>query len=255
MSYAIYPSLKDRTVVITGGGTGLGAAMVQAFSGQGARVHFLDVAEADSIALQESLRHAPHRPEFQRCDLRDVEATAAVFSSITDRSGPIDVLVNNAANDDRHQVGKVDAAYWDERIAVNLRHHFFCAQNAARSMRENGRGVILNLGSISWHLALPDLSIYMTAKAGIEGLTRGLARDLGPYGVRVNCIVPGAVRTPRQMKLWQTEESEAKLLEAQCLRERIEPEHVARMALFLASDDGARCSGREYFVDAGWYGA
>lgn len=255
MSYAIYPSLKDKTVVITGGGTGIGAAMVQAFAGQGARVHFLDVAEADSIALQESLCDAPHRPEFQRCDLTDVDATAAVFSSIADRAGPVDILINNAANDDRHQIGTVDSKYWDERIAVNLRHHFFCAQNAARSMRENGRGVILNLGSISWHLALPDLSIYMTAKAGIEGLTRGLARDLGPYGVRVNCIVPGAVRTPRQMKLWQTEESEAKLLEAQCLPERIEPEHVARMALFLASDDGARCSGREYFVDAGWYGA
>ncbi|TAL98688.1 MAG: SDR family oxidoreductase [Paraburkholderia sp.] len=254
MSYAIYPSLKDKTVVITGGGTGIGAAMVEAFAGQGARVYFLDVAEADSLALQDSLRNAYHPPRFQRCDLRNVDAITEVFSTITDTAGPIEVLVNNAANDDRHDLDTVSAAYWDERIAVNLRHHFFCAQKAAQSMRKNGRGVILNLGSVSWHLALPDLSIYMTAKAGIEGLTRGLARDLGACGIRVNCIVPGAVRTPRQMKLWQTEESEAKLVEGQCLRERIEPEHVARMALFLASDDGARCSGRDYFVDAGWYG-
>ncbi|SDI56504.1 D-xylose dehydrogenase [Paraburkholderia steynii] len=255
MSYAIYPSLQDKTVVISGGGTGIGAAMVGAFAGQGARVYFLDVAEVESRALQDSLSHAYHPPQFQRCDLRNVDAIAEVFSAITDAAGPIEVLVNNAANDDRHDFETVSPAYWDERIAVNLRHHFFCAQQAAQSMRKNGRGVILNLGSVSWHRALPDLSIYMTAKAGIEGLTRGLARDLGSYGIRVNCIVPGAVRTPRQMKLWQTEESEAKLVETQCLRERIEPEHVARMALFLASDDGARCSGREYFVDAGWYGA
>jgi len=148
----------------------------------------------------------------------------------------------------------VSVAYWDQRIEVNLRHQFFCAQAVADGMRKLGRGVILNLGSISWHLATPSLSIYMTAKAGIEGLTRGLARDLGVHGIRVNCIIPGAVRTPRQMKLWQSPESEAKIVADQCLRQRIDPEHVARMALFLASDDAARCSGRDYFVDAGWYG-
>ncbi len=146
------------------------------------------------------------------------------------------------------------AEYWDERIAVNLRHQFFCAQHAAAAMKKAGKGVILNLGSISWHLALPSLSIYMTAKAGIEGMTRGLARDLGRFDIRVNAIIPGAVKTPRQMKLWQSPESEAKLVGDQCLPRRIEPEHVARMALFLASDDAQRCSGREYFVDAGWYG-
>jgi len=149
----------------------------------------------------------------------------------------------------------VTADYWDQRIAVNLRHQFFCAQAVSGGMREAGGGVILNLGSISWHLALANLSIYMTAKAGIEGLTKGLARDLGRYNIRVNCIVPGAVRTPRQMKLWQTPESEAQVVAAQCLHQLIDPAHVASMALFLASDDAARCSGREYFVDAGWYGA
>ena len=196
-----------------------------------------------------------HPPVFRYCDLRDIDALNATFSDIEAESGPIEVLINNAANDDRHQIGTVSEAYWDNRVEVNLRHQFFCAQAVLPGMKKQGRGVILNLGSISWHLAQPDLAIYMTAKAGIEGLTRGLARDLGGFGIRVNCIVPGAVRTPRQMALWQSAESEAKLLREQCLHERVEPEHVARMALFLASDDAARCTAREYFVDAGWYGA
>ncbi|MEM5315055.1 SDR family oxidoreductase [Paraburkholderia sp. JHI869] len=254
MSYAIYPSLADKTVVITGGGSGIGAAVVEAFAQQGARVFFLDVAEHDSLALQETLRHAKHPPLFRYCDLCNVEAIESVFASIVEAAGPIDVLVNNAGNDDRHDIGELTASYWDQRIAVNLRHQFFCAQAAARGMRQAGRGVILNFGSVSWHVALPNLPIYLTAKAGIEGLTRGLARDLGGAGIRVNCIIPGAVKTPRQMNLWQTPESEAKVVAGQCLQLRIEPEHVARMALFLASDDASRCSGRDYFVDAGWYG-
>ncbi|WP_233873216.1 SDR family NAD(P)-dependent oxidoreductase [Paraburkholderia adhaesiva] len=254
MSYAIYPSLIDKTVVITGGGSGIGAAMVEAFAAQGARVFFLDVAEKDSLDLQEKLRDSTHPPVFYRCDLRDLDALKATFSDIAGRGGPVEVLINNAANDDRHEVSDVSPAYWDQRIEVNLRHQFFCAQAVADGMRELGRGVILNLGSISWHLATANLSIYMTAKAGIEGLTRGLARDFGAHGIRVNCIIPGAVRTPRQMQLWQSPESEAKIVADQCLQQRIDPEHVARMALFLASDDAARCSGRDYFVDAGWYG-
>jgi NAD(P)-dependent dehydrogenase (short-subunit alcohol dehydrogenase family) len=254
MSYAIYPSLVNKNVVITGGGSGIGAAIVDGFAQQGARVTFLDISRADSEALAASLAGCAHAPVFRHCDLRDIDALNATFSGIEAESGPIEVLINNAANDDRHQIGTVSPAYWDNRIEVNLRHQFFCAQAVLPGMKTLGRGVILNLGSISWHLAQPDLAIYMTAKAGIEGLTRGLARDLGGFGIRVNCIVPGAVRTPRQMALWQSPESEAKLLREQCLHERVEPEHVARMALFLASDDAARCTAREYFVDAGWYG-
>jgi NAD(P)-dependent dehydrogenase (short-subunit alcohol dehydrogenase family) len=254
MSYAIYPSLVNKNVVITGGGSGIGAAIVDGFAQQGARVTFLDISRADSEALAASLAGCAHAPVFRHCDLRDIDALNATFSGIEAESGPIEVLINNAANDDRHQIGMVSPAYWDNRIEVNLRHQFFCAQAVLPGMKTLGRGVILNLGSISWHLAQPDLAIYMTAKAGIEGLTRGLARDLGGFGIRVNCIVPGAVRTPRQMALWQSPESEAKLLREQCLHERVEPEHVARMALFLASDDAARCTAREYFVDAGWYG-
>lgn len=254
MSYAIYPSLKNKTVVVTGGGSGIGAEMVIAFARQGAHVHFIDVGEADARSLQRALAAEDLHTTFHHCDLRDVGATTAVFRQIIEADDSIDVLVNNAGRDDRHHVDAVTPAYWEDCIAVNLRHQFFCAQLAAASMRTAAQGVILNLGSASWHVAVPDLSIYMTAKAGIEGLTRGLARDLGRHGIRVNCIVPGAVRTARQMQLWQTPESEARLLESQCFPERIEPRHVASMALFLASDDAARCSGREYFVDAGYFG-
>ena len=251
---AIYPSLAGKRVVVTGGGSGIGAAMVEAFVRQQARVFFLDIAEADATALAARLAEAAVPPVFHRCDLTDTGQIEATFAAIEAAAGPVDVLVNNAANDDRHQPGDVTAAYWDSRIAVNLRHHFFCAQSVVPGMRRQGAGVILNIGSISWHLALPDLSIYMTAKAGIEGLTKGLARDLGAFNIRVNCIVPGAVSTPRQDALWQSPESADRLVRAQCLPQRIQPEHVASMALFLASDDAARCAGREYFVDAGWYG-
>lgn len=255
MMSAMYPSLAGKRVVITGGGSGIGAAMVESFVRQNAKVSFLDIAEADARSLESKLSDAVHPPIFYRCDLTDIGEIQATFAAIETSTGPVNVLINNAANDDRHEVGSVTPDYWDARIAVNLRHLFFCAQAVSAGMRAMGEGVILNVGSISWHLALPDLSIYMTAKAGIEGLTRGLARDLGAFNIRVNCIVPGAVDTPRQKKLWQSSESEAQIVAAQCLRQRIEPEHVAAMALFLASDDAARCSGREYFVDAGWYGA
>ncbi|MDR5783967.1 SDR family NAD(P)-dependent oxidoreductase [Caballeronia sp. LZ065] len=255
MSFAIYPSLEDQCVVVTGGGSGIGAAMVEAFAQQGARVFFLDVADADSQQLEQTLARERHAPKYLHCDLRDTAAIEQSFDAIASEAGRIDVLVNNAANDDRHQWDNVSATYWDERMAVNLRHQFFCAQAAAQRMRTQRRGSIINMGSISWHLALPELTLYMTAKAAIEGLTRGLARDLGEHGIRVNTVIPGAVRTPRQMKLWQSPESEARLLAQQCLHERIDPEHIARMVLFLASDDAARCTAREYYVDAGWFGA
>jgi NAD(P)-dependent dehydrogenase (short-subunit alcohol dehydrogenase family) len=254
MEHAIYPSLAGKRVVVTGGGTGIGAALVTAFAEQGARVFFLDIALEESRALEESLKHCPAAPSFIACDLLDLDALAAAFALIEKTAGAVDILVNNAANDDRHRIADVSPAYWDERMAVNLRHQFFCAQAVTAGMRAQGYGVILNVGSISWHLALPNLTLYMTAKAAIEGLTRGLARDLGGHGIRVNCIIPGAVRTPRQMRLWHSPEEEARILAAQCLAQRVEPRDVAALALFLASDSAARCSGRDYYVDAGWYG-
>ncbi|NHZ36726.1 SDR family NAD(P)-dependent oxidoreductase [Massilia rubra] len=252
LTYAIYPDLACKTVLVTGGGSGIGAEMVSAFARQGARVFFVDIAEEASLALAAALAGCAHAPVFLPCDLTDLNALAAVFTRI---GVTVDILINNAANDDRHGIADVTPAYWDQRMAVNLRHQFFCAQAAAEGMRVKGEGVILNMGSISWHLALPNLSLYMTAKAAIEGMTRGLARDLGADGIRVNCIIPGAVRTPRQEQLWHTPEEEVKILAGQCLRERVEVQDVAALALFLASDNAARCTGREYFVDAGWYGA
>jgi len=247
----VYPSLAGKRVVVTGGGSGIGAGMVEAFARQGACVTFLDIAEQDSLALQARLATLSTPPVFRRCDLTNLDTLAQVFADI----GTVDILVNNAANDDRHVVQDVTPAYWDNRMAVNLRHQFFCAQAVVPGMRAAGGGVILNFGSISWHLALPDLTLYMTAKAAIEGLTRGMARDLGRDNIRVNTIVPGGVRTPRQEALWHTPEEEARILAGQCLPQRVEIADVAALALFLASDSAARCSGREYFVDAGWYGA
>lgn len=251
MSHTLYPSLKDRLVVITGGGSGIGAGLVEGFARQGARVVFVDVAEAESTALVEALAPLSPTPVYYRCDLTDLAALAACLEQIETTHGPVDVLVNNAANDDRHALADVTPAYWDDRIAVNLRHLYFATQAVARGMRSRGRGVILNLGSISWHLGLPELSLYETAKAGIEGMTRALARELGVDGVRVACIVPGNVKTPRQEK-WYTPEGEAEIVAAQCLKGRIEPRDVAALALFLASDDARFITGHEYFVDAGW---
>ncbi|WP_292080179.1 MULTISPECIES: SDR family NAD(P)-dependent oxidoreductase [Brevundimonas] len=251
MSGAIYPSLKGRLVVVTGGGSGIGAGFTEAFARQGARVVFFDIAEADSKALEASLAELSPAPTFRQCDLMDLAALQACLAEIVAEQGPIDVLVNNAANDDRHTLAEVTPDYWDNRINVNLRHLYFAAQSVAAGMREQGRGVIINLGSISWHLGLPDLSLYETAKAGIEGMTRALARELGGDGVRVVCIVPGNVQTPRQMK-WYTPEGEAEIVAAQCLPGRLQPDDVAALGLFLASDDARLITGHEYFVDAGW---
>lgn len=249
---ARYPSLIDKRVLISGGGSGIGAGLVEAFAAQGARVTFVDIMAAESNALAarlaDSARHAPH---FTHCDVTDVQGYIDTIGRIERDSGGIDVLVNNAANDDRHTIDDVTPTYWDERMAVNLRHQFFAAQSVAPGMKARGGGVILNLGSISWHLGLPELALYQTAKAAIEGLTRSLAKDLGRGGIRVNTIVPGNVQTPRQEK-WYTPEGEAEIVAGQCLDGRIQPADIAAMALFLASHDAHMCTGHAYFVDAGW---
>jgi NAD(P)-dependent dehydrogenase (short-subunit alcohol dehydrogenase family) len=248
MSRAIYPSLKGKCVVVTGGGSGIGAAITEGFVAQGARVTFLDIADDDSRALEAKLSSAAQAPVYKRCNLKDVAEIERVFGEI----GDVDVLVNNAANDDRHSLEDITPDYWDDRIAVNLRHLAFCAKAVVPGMKARGAGAIVNLGSVSWHLAIPDLVIYQTAKAGIEGLTRALARDLGADGIRVTCVVPGGVQTPRQMKLWHNPEVEAEMIAQQCIKARVMPDDIAAMVLFLASDDARMCTGHEYFVDAGW---
>lgn len=248
---ALYPSLRDKRVIVSGGGSGIGAGLVEAFARQGARVAFVDVAEAESRTLVARLGDAAHAPLFRRLDLTDLDALATVFADLQRELGGVDVLVNNAANDDRHTVADITPAYWDERMNVNLRHQFFAAQAVIPAMQAAGGGSIINFGSISWHLGLPDLILYQTAKAAIEGLTRSLARDLGRDNIRVNAVIPGNVKTPRQEK-WYTPEGEAEIVAAQCLDGRIEPADIAALVLFLASNDARMCTAHNYWMDAGW---
>ena len=245
-SRAIYPSLRGKRVLITGGGSGIGAGIVEAFARQDADVAFIDICEDKSRALADRTG-----ARFLPVDLKDVGATQSAIGELANQGGAIDVLVNNAANDDRHSIGDVTEGYWDDRLNVNLKHQFFCAQAVAPGMRSNGGGAIVNLGSISWHLALPELVLYQTCKAAIEGMTRALARDLGRDNIRVTCVVPGNVRTPRQLQ-WYTPEGEAEIVSAQALKGRLGPEDVAALVLFLASADARLITGHEYFVDAGW---
>ncbi len=236
---AIYPSLKDKRVVVTGGGSGIGAGLVEGFARQGAEVILIDVLETESRALEAALAGGPGRVSFRACDLTDLAAIAATFAEI----GPVDILVNNAANDDRHTLEEITPDYWDSRMAVNLRHLLFCAQAVVPGMKAKGGGAII--------LGLPELVLYETAKAGIEGMTRALARELGPFDIRVTCVLPGNVRTPRQQR-WYTPEGEAQIVAQQCLKGRLDPIHVAALVLFLASDDASMCTGHEYWIDAGW---
>lgn len=244
---AIYPSLAGKRVVITGGGSGIGAGLVEAFARQGAETIFVDILEKESRELLARLSGTPIPPVFHRLDLTDLAAMDAFFGSL----GGVDVLINNAGNDDRHTLSDITPAYWDERMAVNLRHMVFAAKAVAPGMKARGGGAIINFGSISWHLGLSDLLLYETAKAAIEGMTRALARELGGDNIRVTAVVPGNVKTARQMK-WYTPEGEAEIVAQQCLKARVTPQHVASLVLFLASDDGRMCTGHEYWIDAGW---
>ncbi|GGO91063.1 SDR family NAD(P)-dependent oxidoreductase [Stakelama pacifica] len=249
---AVYPSLENKSVLITGGGSGIGAGLVEAFVAQGCRVWFLDIAREASEALVAHLSpDARHAPVFRECDITNLDEFRSVIAEIDSETQGVDILINNAANDDRHAIEDVTPEYWDERMAVNLRHQFFATQAVVPSMRRAGGGAIINMGSISWHLGLPDLVLYQTAKGAIEGMTRALARDLGRDKIRVNTIVPGNVKTPRQEK-WYTPEGEAEIVAAQCLDGRLLPKDIAAMALFLASDDAALITAHDYFVDAGW---
>ena len=248
---AAYPSLKGRRVIVTGGASGIGAAIVEGFARQAARVAFLDLQDDHGEALAERLADSTHAPIYRHCDLADGEALETALAGLVETLAGCNVLVNNAASDDRHTLADVTPAYWDERMAVNLKHKFFAAKAVAPAMKAAGGGSIVNLGSISWHLGLADLALYQTAKAAIEGMTRSLARELGRDNIRVNAIIPGNVQTPRQQQ-WYTPEGEAEIVAAQCLDGRIQPADIAAMALFLASDDARFCTAHNYWVDAGW---
>lgn len=252
MTAALYPSLVDRTVLISGGATGIGAALVEHFVKQKARVAFVDIQGAAGRALAGRLGETGRAPLFIEADLTQLERIPALARDIADRLGPVRALINNAAHDERHALEDVTPAFWRERLAVNLDHQFFMAQAVVPGMIGAGGGVILNMGSCSWRLGLAGMSAYVTAKAAIEGLTRGLARELGPSRVRVNCIIPGFIKTERQVTKWLTPELERTVLNGQCLKELIEPNEVAQMAAFLASDDARMCTNQTYAVDGGW---
>ncbi len=246
--FANYPCLNGKTVFVSGGASGIGAEIVEAFAGQGAKVGFVDIDENGSAALAERLGD---NVTYEICDLRDIGALQAAFAALADRLGPAGVLVNNAARDDRHDWKDVTADYWDERMATNLRHMFFAIQAVAPGMIEAGGGSIINIGSNSWWEAGGGFPAYATSKSAVHGLTRTMARDLGRDRIRVNTVVPGWIMTERQKELWVTEEALAKQVDRQCLPDPVEPIYVARMVLFLASDDAAMCSANNFMVEAG----
>ena len=251
--FARYPSLNGRAVLITGGATGIGASVVEHFARQGARVAFFDVQDeaAEQLVADLSVERCA-APRFLHCDLTDVEALKRCVGEVIAELGTVDVLVNNAANDQRHGIDEVTSDYWDRSMAVNLRPQFFAIQAVLPAMRRAGRGSIINMSSISWMIPSTGLPLYITAKAAIVGLTRTLAHELGPEGIRVNAVLPGAIATERQKQLWYTPEYKAEILASQALKRDILPEDVARLVLFLASDDSSAITNQSYVVDGGW---
>ncbi|MBZ9937075.1 SDR family oxidoreductase [Mesorhizobium sp. BR1-1-16] len=248
---AIYPSLKDRTVVVTGGGSGIGESIVRHFVAQGAKVGFLDINREASEALVAELS-SQGSVHFEHCDLRDIAALRAAIANIRAAFGPITILVNNAAHDERHKLEDVTPEYWDDRVHVNLRHQFFAAQAVVDDMKAAGGGAIINLGSTSWMIGLGGMPAYTASKSAVLGLTRSLARDLGPFNIRVCSVVPGWIMTQRQIDLWLTPEAEARVMESQCLKRKLYPEDIAKPVLFFASDEASGCTNQAYVVDGGW---
>lgn len=250
---ARYPSLEGRTVLVTGGGSGIGAAIVEGFCRQRSKVAFLDIAAEASAALVERMaKETGVRPLFLSCDLTDIPALKAAVTRVGAELGPISVLVNNAANDTRHAWQDVTPDYWDDRLNVNLRHQFFAAQAVQPMMAGLGGGSIINFGSISWRIGQGGMPGYTTSKAAVHGLTRSLARDFGPQNIRVNTVSPGWVMTKRQLELWVDASTDELIARSQCLKRRLQPEDLANVVLFLAADDSGVCTSQEYIVDGGW---
>jgi NAD(P)-dependent dehydrogenase (short-subunit alcohol dehydrogenase family) len=254
MSGVVYPSLRDQVVFVSGGASGIGAEIVTQFARQGAQVAFVDIDDHSAAALLASLaaEGAP-APFYQRCDIRDIAALRSAIAAVITRHGPVTTLVNSAASDDPHTIAEVEPDFWDERMARNLRHHFFAAQAVRPAMSKAGGGSIINIGSTVWLFGAPNTIAYATAKAAISGMTRSMARELGPENIRVNCVIPGWVMTERQLKTYINETSEKQIASRQALtHRRIQPIDIANMVMFLAAAESRSCSGQNFIVDAGW---
>ncbi len=253
LTQTVYPSLAGRTVFISGGAAGIGSSMVAHFCAQKSKVAFVDINVEAAAELVEAVTELGHpAPRFIECDLRDVEKLQATVKQVGDDLGNISVLINSAAHDERHDIAEVTLEYWEDRLAVNMRHIFFATQAAAPQMVEAGGGSIISFGSISWMSAQEDLPAYTAAKASVHGMTRGFARYYGKHGIRANTLVPGWIFTERQKKLWYNDEGEQVLQIRQCIKDHIQPFEVARMALFLGADDSKMCTAQNFVVDAGW---
>ena len=248
---ASYPSLKDKVVLITGGASGIGETIVENFLQQGSKVVFLDKEKDLGLRLVSKLKNYNYKAIFKECDLINIEDLKSKINQIREQVGLISILVNNAANDERHDIDSVTPEYWDNRMNVNLRHYFFTIQSVYKDMKLLGKGAIVNIGSFSWMLGQGGMPGYTTSKSAIMGLTRTIARDLGVYNIRVNCVVPGWIITERQKKLWLTPEIEKKQLELQCIKRMLEPNDIAKPVLFFASDQSSGCTAQNYVVDGG----
>jgi NAD(P)-dependent dehydrogenase (short-subunit alcohol dehydrogenase family) len=249
---AIYSDLKDKVVLVTGGGSGIGETIVRQFALQQARVAFIDMAVEPSRTLLQELTASGARLLFEHLDLTDVAALRAGIARIQQHFGKIEILINNAANDERHATESVTEQMWDDRMAVNLKHQFFCAQAVLPDMKTAGKGAIVNLGSISWMIGQGGMAGYSAAKSAVLGLTRSLARDYGPFGIRVNAVAPGWIMTRRQLDRWVTPEAEAEIMARQCLKRKLQPAEVAKFIVFLSSDEASACTSQHYVVDGGW---
>jgi len=251
-SLAIYPDLKDKTVFISGGATGIGRSLVEAYANQGAKTAFVDIDEGQGKQLESDLLSQGYDVRFTPCDITNQERYQTVINHVSEYFGPIQVLLNNAANDVRHSLDTITSDSFDDLISVNLKHSLFAAQAVIPMMRKAGGGSIINFGSVGWMMASAGYPVYTASKAATHGLTRGLARDLGAYSIRVNTLVPGWVMTEKQLKLWVDDDARNLIRRSQCLKGSLKPHHIAQMALFLGADASSMCSAQNFIVDGGW---
>tara|TARA_B100000287_G_scaffold35563_1_gene32776 strand:+ start:605 stop:1375 length:771 start_codon:yes stop_codon:yes gene_type:complete len=249
---AIYPSLENKIVLITGGASGIGESIVEHFIMQKSKVVFLDIEDqlAENL-INKIYKKYSSKPTYLKCDLKNTNQLKEKINEVSSQIGKISILVNNAANDERHDIDSVTPEYWDDRININLKHYFFASQAVYKDMKDLGKGAIVNIGSFSWMKGIGGMSCYTTAKSAIMGLTRSLARDFGVYNIRVNCVVPGWIITERQKKLWLTPEIEKKQIEDQCIKRMLQPDDISKTVLFFASEQSSGCTAQNYIVDGG----